>query len=63
MYGQTVAPPPGLRGVEAAVQGGEPREVDFGLSPSSAVVAFDEMKIYRIGEGNPRHPPFDEEHR
>ena len=50
MYGQKIQPPPGVDPAHA-MQGGEPREADFMLSPSSAVVGFEEMKIHRIGEG------------
>ena len=47
MYGQVIDAP---AGISAATLGGETM-TDLVLSPSSTVVGFDELKIYRIGEG------------
>jgi polyribonucleotide 5'-hydroxyl-kinase len=47
MYGQTIEAPPGI---SAATLGGEAL-TDLVLSPSSTVVSFDDVSIYRIGEG------------
>jgi polyribonucleotide 5'-hydroxyl-kinase len=47
MYGQKITPPPG---VVAPSQGGETIE-DFTLAPSSTVISFGDLQIYRIGEG------------
>ncbi|KAF9077161.1 hypothetical protein BDP27DRAFT_1379573 [Rhodocollybia butyracea] len=45
MYGETLPFPPGIK---AATQGGETL-TDFTLSPSSTVVNFSDLTIYRIG--------------
>lgn len=48
MYGQTINPPPG---VTQGVIGGESL-TDFVLSPSSTVISFGDITIYRIGAGS-----------
>ena len=47
MYGQVIEAP---AGISTATLGGETM-ADLVLSPSSTIVGFDELKIYRIGEG------------
>jgi polyribonucleotide 5'-hydroxyl-kinase len=47
MYGQIIEPPPGIT---SATLGGETL-TDLVLSPSSSVINFDDLKIYRIGAG------------
>ena len=47
MYGQVIEAPPG---VGTATLGGETMS-DLVLSPSSIVLGFDDLAIYRIGEG------------
>jgi len=47
MYGQTIPQPPG---VKDGSFGGE-NVSDFVLSPSSMVVNFGDLQIYRIGSG------------
>ena len=47
MYGQPLIP---LPGVTDATAGGE-GALDVHLAPSSSVASFDELAIYRIGEG------------
>jgi hypothetical protein len=49
MYGQVIEAPPG---VSSATLGGETM-TDLVLSPSSTVISFDDLTIYRIGEGTP----------
>lgn len=48
MYGETLPFPPGIK---AATQGGETL-TDFTLAPSSTVINFSDLSIYRIGAGN-----------
>ena len=51
MYGKVLEPPPSLAGV-ACLQGGEQTpELTLNLSPSSSIVSFNDLTIYRIGEG------------
>lgn len=47
MYGETIPPPPGIK---SATQGGETL-TDLILSPSSTVINFSDLTIYRIGAG------------
>lgn len=47
MYGEKIDPPPGIT---SAMVGGEV-DVDLILSPSSSVINFGELMIYRIGAG------------
>jgi polyribonucleotide 5'-hydroxyl-kinase len=47
MYGQKIDPPPGIT---SAMVGGE-ADVDLILSPSSCIVKFGELTVYRIGAG------------
>jgi polyribonucleotide 5'-hydroxyl-kinase len=47
MYGQVIQPPPGITN---GTLGGESL-TDFVLSPSSTVVNFNDLQIYRIGSG------------
>jgi polyribonucleotide 5'-hydroxyl-kinase len=47
MYGQVIEAP---AGISSATLGGETM-TDLVLSPSSTVVSFDDLTIYRIGEG------------
>jgi hypothetical protein len=47
MYGQIIEPP---QGITSATLGGETL-TDLVLSPSSSVISFDDLKIYRIGAG------------
>jgi polyribonucleotide 5'-hydroxyl-kinase len=47
MYGQVIEAPPGI---SSATLGGETM-TDLVLSPSSVVIGFDDLTIYRIGEG------------
>ena len=47
MYGEVIHPPPG---VNAGTQGGE-GDIDFVLAPSSTVINFSDLTIYRIGAG------------
>jgi len=51
MYGQVIEAPPGI---SAASLGGETM-TDLVLSPSSTVINFNDLKIYRIGEGSASH--------
>jgi len=46
MYGQTIEAPPGI---QSATQGGETM-ADLVLSPSSSIISFGDLTIYRIGE-------------
>jgi polyribonucleotide 5'-hydroxyl-kinase len=46
MYGQIIEPPPGIA---SATLGGESL-TDLVLSPSSTIIKFDDLTIYRIGE-------------
>jgi len=46
MYGQTIDPPPG---VPSAVVGGE-AATELILSPSSTIIKFGDLTIYRVGE-------------
>ncbi|KIJ69109.1 hypothetical protein HYDPIDRAFT_172583 [Hydnomerulius pinastri MD-312] len=46
MYGQTIDPPPGI---SSAIVGGE-AATDLILSPSSTIIKFGDLTIYRIGE-------------
>lgn len=48
MYGQKLDPPPG----ETSVTIGGEDFSDLTLSPSSTVIGFDDLTIYRIGGGN-----------
>jgi polyribonucleotide 5'-hydroxyl-kinase len=52
MYGQIIEAPPGI---STATLGGESL-TDLILSPSSTVVSFDDLSIYRIGEGTVSYP-------
>jgi len=47
MYGQVIEAPPGI---SSATLGGEPT-TDLVLSPSSTVIGFNDLAIYRIGAG------------
>jgi polyribonucleotide 5'-hydroxyl-kinase len=47
MYGQVIRPPPGITN---ASFGGE-NLADLVLSPSSTVINFTDLQIYRIGSG------------
>jgi polyribonucleotide 5'-hydroxyl-kinase len=47
MYGESITPP---AGVTSYLLGGE-LHTELGLAPTSSVVSFDELAIYRIGEG------------
>ena len=47
MYGQVIQPPPGITD---GTLGGESL-TDFVLSPSSTVINFGDLQIYRIGSG------------
>lgn len=47
MYGQVIQPPPGITN---GTLGGESLS-DFVLSPSSTVINFGDLQIYRIGSG------------
>lgn len=47
MYGQVIPPPPGI---SSASLGGETLS-DLVLSPSSTVINFDDLSIFRIGAG------------
>lgn len=47
MYGQVIQPPPGITN---GTLGGESL-TDFVLSPSSTVINFGDLQIYRIGSG------------
>lgn len=47
MYGQKIDPPPGIT---SAIVGGE-AVADLVLSPSSCVIKFGDLTIYRIGAG------------
>jgi len=47
MYGQIIPAPPGI---SSATIGGEAL-TDLVLSPSSTVISFDDLTIYRIGAG------------
>jgi polyribonucleotide 5'-hydroxyl-kinase len=47
MYGHKIDPPPGIA---SAIVGGE-AVADLVLSPSSCVVKFEDLTIYRIGAG------------
>jgi polyribonucleotide 5'-hydroxyl-kinase len=47
MYGESIIPPPG---VTSFLLGNE-IHTDLGLSPTSTVIAFGDLAIYRIGEG------------
>ena len=47
MYGQVIQPPPGIT---LGTLGGESL-TDFVLSPSSTVINFGDLQIYRIGSG------------
>ncbi|THH10484.1 hypothetical protein EW146_g8362 [Bondarzewia mesenterica] len=49
MYGPPLTPPPGLPPSTHASAGGE-TALDMHLAPSSSVIGFDELTIYRIGE-------------
>jgi polyribonucleotide 5'-hydroxyl-kinase len=51
MYGHLIDPPPGVS-ASSATLGGETLPLpDLVLSPSSSVISFGDLKIYRIGEG------------
>ena len=47
MYGQVIQPPPGITD---GTLGGESLS-DFVLSPSSTVINFGDLQIYRVGSG------------
>jgi hypothetical protein len=47
MYGQVIQPPPGITN---GTLGGESL-TDFVLSPSSTVINFGDLQIFRIGSG------------
>lgn len=49
MYGQVIKPPAGVNAATASL-GGESLS-DLVLSPSSTVVNFTDLQIYRIGTG------------
>ncbi|KAI0063438.1 Clp1-domain-containing protein [Artomyces pyxidatus] len=49
MYGQPIHPPPGLPASANATAGGE-SALEAHLSPSSSVISFSDLTIYRIGE-------------
>ncbi|KAI0053854.1 Clp1-domain-containing protein [Auriscalpium vulgare] len=48
-YGHPINPPPGLPTSANATAGGE-SAMETNLSPSSSVISFDDLTIYRIGE-------------
>lgn len=50
MYGPPLERPPGLPPNVNATAGGE-TAMDMHLSPSSSIIGFDDLTIYRIGEG------------
>ncbi|KAI0312374.1 hypothetical protein OF83DRAFT_1278326 [Amylostereum chailletii] len=50
MYGSPITPPPGLRPMVQATPGGETALMDMHLAPSSTVINFSDLTIYRIGE-------------
>lgn len=52
MYGQVIQPPPGISN---GTLGGEAL-TDFVLSPSSTVINFGDLQIYRIGSGSYHYP-------
>lgn len=47
MYGQIMEAP---LGISSATLGGETM-TDLVLSPSSMIISFDDLSVYRIGEG------------
>jgi polyribonucleotide 5'-hydroxyl-kinase len=47
MYGQNIEAPPGI---PSPIVGGE-APTDLVLSPSSTIINFTDLTIYRIGEG------------
>ncbi|KAA1469407.1 hypothetical protein DENSPDRAFT_835025 [Dentipellis sp. KUC8613] len=49
MYGQPLTPPPGP-GVDPSATAGGEAAMDVHLAPSSSVVSFDDLTVYRIGE-------------
>ncbi|KAL6301804.1 hypothetical protein BKA93DRAFT_795947 [Sparassis latifolia] len=50
MYGQVIEPPSGLSST-VCMQGGEQTpDLTLALSPSSSVISFSDLRIYRIGE-------------
>jgi len=52
MYGQVLKPPPGIT---KGIFGGEDLE-ELLLSPSSTVINFDDLQIFRIGSGTCSFP-------
>lgn len=64
MYGERVTPPPGMPPLSATqtnvryLVGGE-QSTDMTLAPSSSVVGFGDMSIWRIGEGKIAFSSFD----
>lgn len=50
MYGPPLERPPGLPPNVNATAGGE-TAMNMHLSPSSSIIGFDDLTIYRIGEG------------
>jgi len=52
MYGHNIPPPQGMKvsGGTGFTLGGE-SFTDWSLAPSSAVIGFDELDIYRVGAG------------
>ena len=66
-YGERFSPPPGMPPLTAGaastgyIIGGE-QNTDLALSPSSAIIAFDDLTIWRIGEGTLWHLTCDHPH-
>lgn len=53
MYGKALQPPPGLS-TKTHLQGGEQTaDQTLNLAPVSSIVGFNDLTIYRIGEGQP----------
>jgi hypothetical protein len=52
MYGETIKPPPGVTSYLL----GRELATDLTLAPATATVSFDDITIYRIGEGPLLHP-------
>lgn len=51
MYGKVLQPPPGLP-MKTYLQGGEQTpDQTLNLAPVSSIVGFNDLTIYRIGEG------------
>lgn len=51
MYGRIIPPPPGLPPTNVLQGGEQTPDLTLNLAPSSSIVAFGDLTLYRIGEG------------